>query len=338
MQDVAARVRTWQQGGRRAVFGRVVRLQGFSTWSGDEIVALNDAGERSGDILGRYGADRFVAAAADVLGGPGELSHLLIDVQGERIAEAGLSCGGQADLLLQPAETVPPELWAALAGRSPVALLTRIEGPDAGPSGVAVGPDGAWNGGFGAGAGVAPSSELVAAAVGALGAGRTCITRIEDPAGAVLMEAWVPVVRMVVVGTGEMVGALDRQARLLGWETRDTEDPAELAGFFEWAGGSAALVVLSHNPRVDAPALQAGLAAGVAYVGAMGSRGTQSRRLDSLAASGVTDSSVARIHRPIGLDLGGRAAPEVAMSICAEILATRTGREGRPLAHRDAPI
>jgi xanthine dehydrogenase accessory factor len=70
----------------------------------------------------------------------------------------------------------------------------------------------------------------------------------------------------------------------------------------------------------------------------MGSRRTQSRRLDTLRAEGVAEEALERIHRPIGLDLGGRRPPEVALAIVAEILAVRSGRDGRPLKRRDGPI
>jgi xanthine dehydrogenase accessory factor len=70
----------------------------------------------------------------------------------------------------------------------------------------------------------------------------------------------------------------------------------------------------------------------------MGSRATQSRRLDRLTAAGVDPTLLDRIHRPIGLDLGGRRAPEVALSIAAEILAVHCGRDARPLRDATGPI
>ena len=96
--------------------------------------------------------------------------------------------------------------------------------------------------------------------------------------------------------------------------------------------------MLSHDPHVDAPALATALAGHVSYVGAMGSRATQSRRAERLLASGVTQQEIDRIHRPIGLDLGGRSSPEVALAIVAEILACHTGRDARPLRDRGGPI
>ncbi|HLI23985.1 MAG TPA: XdhC family protein [Acidimicrobiales bacterium] len=346
MDSVGAKVKEWQGNGEAAVFARVIDLQGFSTWSGDELVAISSGGERCGDILGRYGAEQLTPAAAELLdAGGGRLARLVIDVHGSRIAEAGLSCGGRAELLLQPVDSVPAELWAAIAGRHPVALLTRIEGAGAGPAGVAVWPDGRWAGRLGApgadrpaGPDESPTPEAIDAAVSALAAGRSSSQRIETPAGVVLVDAWVPHPRLIVVGGGELVGAIDRQGRLLGWETRATEDADDLGSLLGWAGAASALVVLSHDPRQDVPALRQGLEAEVAYVGAMGSHRTQSRRLERLQSEGVAEERIRRIHRPIGLDLGGRSAPEVALSICAQILAVSRGRRGSPLSERQGPI
>lgn len=360
IDDIGARVRAWHGDGRRAVWARVVGLQGFSTWSGDELVVLDDTGRLSGDILGRYGAGLVSEAGADVLAGPGTLFRLVIEVHGPRIVEAGLSCGGQADLLLQPTGTVPDQLWAALEQRSPVALVTRIDGPAAGPMSVAVHPDGSWEGSLGPRAAATPASggappppfpprssapatampvaALVEVATELLGTGHSGSRQISDAGGTILVEAWVPAPRLVVVGSGELVGAISAQGGLLGWESRHGESLDDLDGLLGWAGGSAAMVVLSHDPQVDVDALARGLAAGIGYVGAMGSRRTQSRRVERLAESGVHRQDVARIHRPVGLDLGGRSAAEVAMSICAEILAVRRGRDGGPLSERSGPI
>lgn len=325
---VAARIRTWRAADTSAVFARVIDLEGFSAWSADELVAVRETGEQAGDILGRYGAEQLqaVALASELPA----LRRLTLEVHGARVAEVGLSCGGQAELLVQPADTVPDELWAALADRVPVALLTRLDGPAAG-SGVAVTRDGAWFGG-------APAQHLLAAAVAALACGRTHVEHIDDPDGAVLLEAWVPAVRVVVVGSGELATAIAEQGELLGWQTRATEERSELDADLSWAGASAALVVLSHGPQLDVDAIAAGLSGRVGYIGAMGSRRTQARREQDLRAMGVDEAALERIHRPIGLDLGARAPAEMALSICAEIVAARHGRDGRPMAERSGAL
>jgi xanthine dehydrogenase accessory factor len=332
--QVAAELKEWQERGVRAAFARVVELEGFSSWSADELVAVSEGGSCLGEILGRYGTEQVVAAATSALDGPGALSSLTVEVSGPAIEAAGLSCGGRAGLLLQPADAVPAELWSALASRAPVALVTRVEGPGAGPPGMVVHPDGRSAGRLT----VPPGPEVLEAAVGLLRSGQRAVHRLADEHGVVLVEAWVPAPRLIVVGSGELATALERQAGLLGWELEATEGGAGVGGLLDWGGTSSALVVLSHDPQVDAPAIALALERRVSYVGALGSRRTQARREERLRDLGVADSLVEQIHRPIGLDLGGRRPAEIAMAICAEILAVRCGRDGRPLAQRQAPI
>lgn len=323
------------------VAARVVDIQGFSTWAGDELVVVDRDGVRHGGVLGAAGAGQVLTAARPLLDAAApDLATAVVEIHGAAVAEAGLSCGGRAELLLQPTTTIPAALWELLGGRSPAALVTRVAGPGRAAASQVVAPDGrVW------GALEPPSPEAVAEAGRLLGAGHSATRQVEDAAGTVLVEAWVPAPRLVVVGSGELIGALAAQGRLLGWDLRAVEDrPAgdgswpALGEALEWAGGSAALVVLSHDPHVDVPALAAGLDAGVAYLGAMGSRRTQSRRLERLVASGRKEDELGRIHRPIGLDLGGRSAPEVALAICAEVLAVHCGRDARPLQERTGPI
>ncbi len=333
MQDVVEGVRNGLRTGRAAVMGRVIDLKGFSTVPGDGMVAIDATGTQYGDILGRPGAAQLkVAAEAMLSGGEPGLETVTIAIRDKDVTEIGLACGGQAQVLLQPVASVPAQLWDLLAGRAPVALLTRIEGAGAGPAGVVVdGTSQVWGG-------PGPGDAAVAEAVAMLQAGTTSSRRVEDEAGVVLVEAWVPAPRLVVVGTGELVAALRAQGALLGWDCQATDVAAEVDGLLDWAGATAALIVLSHDPHIDTPALVTGLARGAPYVGALGSRATQSRRLQRLAASGVDAADVDRIHRPIGLDLGGRRAPEVALSIVAEILACHRGRDARPLRHATGPI
>jgi xanthine dehydrogenase accessory factor len=348
--DIAERASELAGRGRAAAVGRVVDIQGFSTWPGDELVLVEADGSQIGGVLGEPGRAAVQAAARELLAGTDRLVTTTIAVHGTAVAELGLSCGGQAEVLLQPLRSVPGQLWAALAARSPVALLTRLAN-DAGaqpPRSAVLTADGRSWGDVGG-----DRDELLAEAERMLRGGHGGSVRRTDTEGTVLIEAWVPTPRLVIVGAGDLVSALDRQAGLLGWETRSVNSPGDFgagdvgagdvgAGDFgaalDWAGESVAVVVLSHDPHVDTPAIKAALERGSAYVGAMGSRNTQSKRLERLAAAGVAPAELDRIHRPIGLDLGGRSAQEVALSICAEILADHCGRDARPLAERDGPI
>lgn len=343
-EHVAAQAARWVDDGHPAALGRVVELHGFSTWPGGELVVADGRGTVSGDVLGRHGEPTVTADAHALLAEPAPSVRIaVIEVHGAAVAEAGLSCGGQAHILLQPADCVPPLLWAELGRRAPVALVSRVEGPEAGRANLVVTADGRAEGPLAVEDGSDPATESVRErpyeeALALLGWGHSATRRVEDPDGAFMVSAWVPTPRLVVVGSGDLVTGIAAQAALLGWATRATETPEEIDGLLDWAAGSAATIVLTHNPHVDAAALQTALARGAHYVGAMGSRATQSRRIERLRSLGVADAELERIHRPIGLDLGGRSAPEVALAICAEILAGRSGRDGRPLRDRTGSI
>ena len=98
------------------------------------------------------------------------------------------------------------------------------------------------------------------------------------------------------------------------------------------------VAVLTHDEKFDLPLLTVALRRGVGYVGAMGSRRTHERRVARLLDAGVSRDELARLHSPIGLDLGASTPAETAVSILAEVLAARTGTTGRPLARVDGPI
>jgi xanthine dehydrogenase accessory factor len=94
---------------------------------------------------------------------------------------------------------------------------------------------------------------------------------------------------------------------------------------------TTAVVLVAHDYKYDVPVLKHVLATPVGYVGMLGSRRRGKAILDLLREAGVTEEQLARLRVPIGLDLGARSAPEIALAILAEIIATRYGGSGRPL-------
>ena len=327
MREAVEVLRRAADQGERAVMARVMEIEGFSTRPGDDLVAVDSTGTVHGSMLAGLGSQQLKDAAASLLSGSSNsATTLTVDVHDKDAVSAGLACGGRARLLLQPVATIPKVLWDLLGRRAPAALLSRIEADGS----LVVERDGAVHGGPAAGW---PVEEAVAMLV----SGRSGTQTVQTGSGPVLLEAWVPDPRVVIVGSGELVEAIGAQAGLLGWEAR-SGGLENLAGLMDWAGLTGALVVLSHDPHVDTPALAQGLRSGMTYVGALGSRSTQSKRTERLLADGVSQSDIDRIHRPIGLDLGGRRAPEVALSIVAEILASHCGRDARPLSARSGPI
>ncbi|HTU68933.1 MAG TPA: XdhC family protein [Candidatus Baltobacteraceae bacterium] len=102
--------------------------------------------------------------------------------------------------------------------------------------------------------------------------------------------------------------------------------------------GDTALIVLSHDPKFDLPALRCALRSPAPYIGLLGSRRAQAARRSALRAEGFDERALDRIHGPVGLDIGGTTTAETAISILAEIVATRSGRPGRPLLAESGAI
>lgn len=171
------------------------------------------------------------------------------------------------------------------------------------------------------------------------------------------VESHAPPPHLVLVGAADVTRALVRLGRLLGYRTTVCDPRATFttaARFPEahevvvdWPDRyltSAALdersvvCVLTHDERIDVPALVAALRSPAGYVGAMGSRRTTSDRIRRLLEAGVDQGDVDRISAPIGLDLGSTTPEETAVSILAEVIARRNQRAGAPLAGGDGPL
>jgi xanthine dehydrogenase accessory factor len=138
--------------------------------------------------------------------------------------------------------------------------------------------------------------------------------------------------RVVIVGTAAPIGdALARQVELLGWTPVRTSGVDDSVAAIGELGAGDAVVVLEHQHAIATPVLAAALRGDVGYVGAIGSRRMQAARVTSLQRAEVSDDELAALHCPSGLDLGAATPPESAVSIVAEIVATRTGRDPVPL-------
>jgi xanthine dehydrogenase accessory factor len=253
------------------------------------------------------------------------------------------------------------QLREALRRGRPVVLATVVEGPGSG-SKLLVGPDGVANGTLGH-----PDLDRVVArdAVGELAQGRTTV-RHYGPAGqavettvSVFIESFTSPPRLVVFGAVDFTGALVRVGKVLGFHVTvcDAREVfATVARFPEadevvvdWPdrhlrevgdllGPADAICVLTHDAKFDVPALVEALATDAGYIGALGSRRTHEDRVARLREAGVTDEQLARVMAPIGLDIGARTPEETAISICAEIIARRTGRSAGSLRDGSGPI
>jgi xanthine dehydrogenase accessory factor len=239
---------------------------------------------------------------------------------------------------------------AADDGRA--ALVTVIAGADLGAK-LLVRADGTSEGGLGTSeldrAGVEAAEEL-------LWAERS--ERRELGETTLFVDVVAPAPRLVIFGAVDYSAALARLARAAGWRPfvcdprsqfatperfPDAEEviaawPAEA---FARVGGidrATYIAVLTHDPKLDDAALSIALRSDAAYVGAMGSRRAQAQRRERLVAAGIDEDLLERISAPIGLDLGAVSPEETALSIMAEVVAVRNGREGGRLSQSSGRI
>ena len=163
---------------------------------------------------------------------------------------------------------------------------------------------------------------------------------VESADGPVFLTVHLPPPKLVVIGAVHISQALAPMARIVGLDVAivdprtafaTTERFPDVPLLAEWPQDAlpklgvdryTALAALTHDPKIDDPALTAALKAECFYIGALGSRKTHSRRAERLAGAGFSEGEIARIHAPIGLDIGAVSPPEIAVSILAEIVAT----------------
>ena len=162
----------------------------------------------------------------------------------------------------------------------------------------------------------------------------------ESPQGRVFLTVHVPPPRLVITGAVHISQALTPIAKLLGYDVVIVDPRTAFASLerfpdvnliAQWPEEAlpalgvdryTAFVALTHDPKIDDPALLHALARDCFYIGALGSKKTHARRLDRLKAQGVADAALTRIHAPIGLPIGAVSPPEIAVAIMAEITAS----------------
>jgi xanthine dehydrogenase accessory factor len=254
--------------------------------------------------------------------------------------EVGLACGGTIRVFVEP--TVRPEVLEAAGGPGGEVLASIIDGPALGQS-VHIFEDGRVKGRLSA---PLPQDEVRAAAREALRKETSTSRVFETRDGPVTLffEVFPRQPRLVIFGGVQIAVALVPLAKALGYRTivadgrqafldriRFPEADELMLAWPEEAfqriglDSSCYVCVLSHDPKFDEPALHLALRSQAAYVGAIGSRKTQSARRERLREAGLTEDQIGRLHGPIGLDLGGRQPAETALAILAEMTAVRYG-------------
>ena len=188
----------------------------------------------------------------------------------------------------------------------------------------------------------AEDAELVAAARRALGIGRS--ETIELDGQRIFLNVYVPPARLIIVGAVHIAQSLAPMASLMDFDVTVVDPRRAFATdsrfpgvkvMPEWADEafekmgldvSTAVVTLTHDPKLDDPALEYALKSDVFYIGALGSRKTHAKRKERLAEAGITEEQFARVHGPVGLNIGAKSPAEIAISILGQIVEVRARR------------
>jgi xanthine dehydrogenase accessory factor len=295
-------VRAWLDAGHRAALATVIETWGSAPRRVGAHLAIRDDGLFEGSVSGGCVEGDVITAAADVLAG-GTAQRLDYGVADERAWQVGLACGGRISVLVQP---------VAAGGFAP-ALVDRV---------IAA---------VNAGERLTLATDLASGVTAEAGEGG--FVRAYDPPG-----------RLMIVGAVHIAQALVPLARLLGFAPLVVDPRGSFAAADRFAGtpvdprwpdealadwrpdAASAVVTLTHDPKLDDPALVAALRSPAFYIAALGSRRTQAARRQRLAEHGFGETALQRIHGPAGIDIGAANPAEIALSIAAQMVAVWRGR------------
>jgi xanthine dehydrogenase accessory factor len=363
VREELATLRRWQADDARIAVASVVATSQSAPRPPGATLALHPDGRVLGSVSGGCVEGAVVEVATEVLatGVPQRVSYGISD---DEAFAVGLTCGGTIEVFVRPVtrEVLDlDDLAARIASEEPVAVASVVDHPDPEVVGRAltVGEDRVD--------GTVGDEHLDHAIVegargmlehGATGLrhyGRQGERRMDEVT--VLVESFAPRPRMLVFGAIDFAGAVASIGRFLGYHVTVCDARARFATparfpdadqvVVEWphrylaattVDARTAICVLTHDPKFDVPVLQVALTTDAGYLGVMGSRRTHDDRLERLREAGVSETDLARLRSPIGLDLGARTPQETAVSIAAELVMLRHGGSGVPLADTAGPI
>lgn len=350
MRETLQDVSRWLAEGKRVAQATVVSLVGSAPRGIGATLVVSDAGDIAGSVSNGCVEPDVVEQAQRVMrsGKPRLLTYGVSEEQNlERI---GLSCGGEIRVFVERIErtseldtveaadragrpAVRAQVIAAPAGEESLLgqTLTLVDGET--PKGALIG--------------TSVGEGVTARARETLGASSPVAARfpVADAEAEVFIQTLTPPRTLLIVGAGHISIPLTRLAKVLGYHvtiidpreafnTRERlPDADEL--LLDWPdevmaklpiNAATAVTVLTHDEKFDVPSLKVALERGAGYIGMVGSKGTRATRDAALRAEGVSDVLIARIHGPIGLDIGARTPDEIALAILAQIIAASHGK------------
>ncbi|GAA0952817.1 XdhC family protein [Actinocorallia libanotica] len=352
MREIAERLRAWHRAGTRYALATVVGTGGSAPRSPGAAMAVAEDGEAVGSVSGGCVEGAVYDLCRQVME-TGTAVRESFGYSDETAFAVGLTCGGVIEVLVQPAPPAPvvEAVAEALASGRPAAVAHLL---DASGATLAVVP-GARHGGMGD-----PEVDAVVAAEAEamLDGGATGVRTVRcRPDLEVFIASYATPPRLLIFGAIDYAASVASLGRFLGHHVTVCDarpvfaTPARFPDAHEvvvdWphrylastaVDSRTAVVVLTHDVKFDIPLLEVALRLPLGYVGAMGSRRTHAERLARLREAGLTDTELAGLRSPIGLDLGARTPEETAVSIAAELIAARRGGTALPLTRTAGPI
>ena len=362
MREVLSELTAIRDRGGRAALATVVRTWRSAPRPAGASMLVSDEGEAVGSVSGGCVEGALFDLGQEVLA-DGQARLETYGVSDDDAFAVGLTCGGILEVFV---ERVDAETWPELDGvarsiaaEEPVAVATIVRGPHFVGRHLVVRPD-HTEGSLGTDR---LDDTVREDAIGMLASGTTGFLHY-GPEGERLGEgldvfvgSFAPPPQMFIFGAIDFSAALVRVGKLLGFRVTVCDarpvfatrkrfpdaDDVVVDWPHRWleqqhVDARTVIAVLTHDPKFDVPALAVALRTDAAYIGAMGSRRTHEDRLVRLKEAGLTDDELARLHSPIGLDLGARTPEETAISIAAEIVQARWGGSGLHLASTEGPI
>ncbi|MEM8595728.1 MAG: XdhC family protein [Pseudomonadota bacterium] len=322
---VPERALAWHREGRGAALATVVETWGSAPRPVGAMLAISGEAEIAGSVSGGCVEGAVVVEALEALE-DGRARILEFGVSSEEAFAVGLACGGTIRVMVEPvggAAGWTPETLAALvaerAARRPVALVTdtatwqrRLIGYDAAPERF----DGDQSG--------------------------------FDEAGRIFTAIHNPPLRLAIVGAAHVAQPLTLMAKAAGYDVTVIDPREAFASEARFPGERlshdwpdialeahgldlrSAVVTLSHDPKIDDPAIMTAIRSPAFYIGALGSTRTHAKRVERLRSAGFSEGEIARIDAPVGADIGARAPAEIAVSVLAEMTERLRRPSSRP--------
>jgi xanthine dehydrogenase accessory factor len=311
MREVLSELKTWTKDKEEIALAIVVETWGSSPRPLGSKMVVTRSGKMAGSVSNGCIEGAVFEEAQKVLRA-GKPMLAAFGVADDVAFSVGLACGGHIEVFIQPFGRVHEQLIELLDDNRPATLRTNLVTGEASVS-----------------EGTPPGSEL------AQREGDWFIEPFRRPAHLIIVGAIhiaIPLHRLAKL-MGYRVTVIDARAKFATKERFPEADELIVAWPDEAASkltldNSAYVVILTHDPKFDLPALRSVLGKDVGYIGAIGSRKTNQNRFAALREEGFTEDQLSHVHGPVGLDLGGRGAEETALGIMAEITAVRFGGSG----------